>query len=125
VRYPRADAPLIEARATARRPDLSGTPHAGPRFQKEAWELIRRAPVMAAMAVVAASPSGPIGVVKAMFAVGKVLEEASREDPANELISALVSAVKAGHRPAGATEPRQSLQAVDRHRWSLARPVGR
>jgi hypothetical protein len=44
-------------------------------YTAEEWELITRAPIMVAMAVVLASPSGPVGVVKEMFAVGSVLEE--------------------------------------------------
>jgi hypothetical protein len=40
-------------------------------YNREEWELLLKAPVMAAMAVVAASPSGPIGVIQEMFAVGK------------------------------------------------------
>ena len=40
-------------------------------YTKEEWDLLVKSPVMAAMAVIAASPSGPIGVVKEMFAVAK------------------------------------------------------
>ena len=42
-------------------------------YTKEEWDLLVKSPVMAAMAVMAASPSGPIGVLKEMFAVGKGL----------------------------------------------------
>jgi hypothetical protein len=62
------------------------------------------------MAIVAASPSGPIGMVKEMFAVGRVLAEGSGESATNELISALVSDVKAGHRPAALTESISSVE---------------
>ena len=73
-------------------------------YTAEEWELITRAPFMAAMAVVASSPSGLIGFVKEMFAVGSALQEVAREGSSNELISALVADVKAGHRPAAPTE---------------------
>ena len=73
-------------------------------YTAEEWELIMRAPFMAGMAVIAASPSGPVGVVKEMFAVGRLLAEASGESPTNELIGALISDVKAGHRPAALTQ---------------------
>ena len=42
-------------------------------YTAEEWELLTRGPFMAAMAVVAASPSGPIGIIKEMSAVGRVL----------------------------------------------------
>jgi hypothetical protein len=79
-------------------------------YTAEEWELLMRAPIMAAMAVVAASPSGPIGVIKEMFAVGRVLVEGGGEGEANALVNALVSEVKAGHRPAAATESLQSTE---------------
>jgi hypothetical protein len=81
-------------------------------YTAEEWELLMRAPFMAGMAVVAASPSGPIGLIKEMFAVGRVLVEGSGEGESNELISALVSEVKAGHRPAAPTESLQSVEAA-------------
>ena len=79
-------------------------------YTAEEWELITRAPFMAAMAVVASSPSGPIGLVKEVFAVGGVLQEVSREGSSNELISALVADVNAGHRPAAPTESTEDVQ---------------
>jgi hypothetical protein len=79
-------------------------------YTAEEWELLMKAPFMAGMAIVAASPSGPIGVVKEMFAVGRVLVEGSEESSTNELISALVSDVKAGHRPAASTESISSVE---------------
>ena len=54
-------------------------------YTKEEWDLLVRSPVMAAMAVIAASPSGPIGVLKEMFAVGKGLW-AGAEGTTNPLI---------------------------------------
>ena len=73
-------------------------------YTAEEWELLMRAPFMAAMAIVAVSPSGPIGLIKEMFAVGRGLVEGGGEGETNALINALVSEVKAGHRPAAATE---------------------
>jgi hypothetical protein len=69
-------------------------------YTAEEWELIMRAPLMVAMAVVASSPSGPIGFVKEMFAVGDALQADTQEGSPN----ALVADVKAGHRPAAPTE---------------------
>jgi len=79
-------------------------------YTAEEWELLMRAPFMAGMAVVAASPSGPIGVVKEMFAVGRVLAEEGTEGSTNELISALVSHLKAGERPAAPMESGSSIE---------------
>ena len=44
-------------------------------FSADEWKLVLRAPMMAGLAVVAASPSGPLGVLREMFAVGKLLAE--------------------------------------------------
>lgn len=64
-------------------------------FTPEEWNLLRRAPMMAGLVVVAASPSGPVGLVQETFAVGKVLAEAhSQSQGANELISSLVADLK-------------------------------
>ena len=60
-------------------------------FTAEEWNQIRRAPFMAGLAVVAASPSGPFGVVKEMFAVGKMLAEVKTQGSSNDLIKALVA----------------------------------
>jgi hypothetical protein len=70
-------------------------------YTKEEWESLLKAPLMAAMAVVAASPSGPIGVVQEMFAVGKGLMQGA-EGTTNALVGALVADMKAGARPGDA-----------------------
>jgi hypothetical protein len=79
-------------------------------YAAEEWELIMRAPFMAGMTVVAASPSGPIGMVKEMFAVGRVLAQGSAEGSSNELIGALVADVKAGHRSPASIESISSVE---------------
>jgi hypothetical protein len=80
-------------------------------YTKEEWESLVRAPLTAAMAVVASSPSGPIGVLKEMFAVGKGLL-AGAEGTTNPLIAAVVADVKAGNRPSMPAErPRDLAQA--------------
>jgi hypothetical protein len=53
---------------------------------------------MAGLAVVAASPSGPFGVVKEMFAVGKMLAEVKTQGSSNDLVKALVADLEAGAR---------------------------
>ncbi len=77
-------------------------------FTADEWKQIQRAPFMAGLAVVAASPSGPLGVVKEMFAVGKMLAEVKTQGSSNDLIKALVADLGTGAREqsAGRT-PRQ------------------
>jgi len=65
-------------------------------FTTEEWNQIQRAPFMVGLAVVAASPSGPFGVVKELFAVGKMLGEVKAHGSSNELIKALVADIEAG-----------------------------
>ena len=60
-------------------------------FTVEEWNVIRRAPFMAGLVVVAASPSGPIGVVKEMFAVGKTLADVKLHGASSDLIKAVVA----------------------------------
>jgi hypothetical protein len=67
-------------------------------FTAEEWKQIQRAPFMAGLAVVAASPSGPFGVVKEMFAVGKMLAEVKTQGASNDLVKALVADLEAGAR---------------------------
>ena len=67
-------------------------------FTAEEWNQIRRAPFMAGLAVVAASPSRPFGVVKEMFAVGKMLAEVKTQGSSNDLIEALVADLESGAR---------------------------
>ena len=81
-------------------------------YTAEEWELLTRGPFVAAMAVIAASPSGPIGVIKELSAVGRVLQEASQSGETNALINALVSDVKAGYRPSGTTEQGQQPEEI-------------
>ena len=46
-------------------------------FSADEWDLLRSAPLMAGILVVAASPSGPVGMVQESAAVGKMLLEAA------------------------------------------------
>ncbi len=44
-------------------------------FSVDEWDLLRSAPVMASFLVVAASPSGPVGLVQETTAAGKVIHQ--------------------------------------------------
>ena len=60
-------------------------------FTPEEWSQIRQSPVMASVAIVAASPSGPIGVIKEMLAMGKLIAETKVKTGPNPLVDALVA----------------------------------
>ncbi len=60
-------------------------------FNAEEWNVIRRAPFMAGLVVVAASPSGPIGVVKEMLAVSKTLADVKLHGAPSDLVNSLVA----------------------------------
>ena len=60
-------------------------------FTPDEWNQIRRVPFMAGLVVVAASPSGPFGVVKEMFAVGKMLADVKLHGASSDLAKALVA----------------------------------
>jgi hypothetical protein len=60
-------------------------------FTPEEWRQLLRSVSLAGVAVTAASPSGPIGVVKEMFAAGKIVARAKTNGPANELIKAVAA----------------------------------
>lgn len=91
-------------------------------YSKDEWDSLLKAPMMAAMAVVAASPSGPIGVLKEMFAVGKgVLDGA--EGTTNPLIAAVIADVKAGNRPPMPADRPQDLAQVKAQALGACREV--
>jgi len=46
-------------------------------FGVEEWDLLRSSPFMASILVVAASPSGPIGIVQESTAAGKMILQAA------------------------------------------------
>jgi len=65
-------------------------------YSADEWTVLLTAPLMAALAVVAASPSGPLGVLRELFAVGKLVAETktrleSRTGSSTELFRALVT----------------------------------
>jgi hypothetical protein len=81
-------------------------------YTTEEWELLVRGPFMAAMAVIAASPSSPIGVIKELSAVSKLLQETNQSGETKALINALVADVKAGSRAASTMEQGQRPEEI-------------
>jgi hypothetical protein len=45
-------------------------------FSVDEWDLLRSAPLMASVLIVAASPSGPLGIVKESAAAGRMILQA-------------------------------------------------
>src|SRR5262245_23220030 len=64
-------------------------------YTDEEWTLLLKAPAMAGLSVVAASPSGPIGVFKELATMGKYVLEAGKNAPAGSLVAGLVEDIKA------------------------------
>jgi hypothetical protein len=62
-------------------------------FSVEEWDLLRSAPVMASLLVVAASPSGPVGLVQETTAAGKVITQTA-ETAQTPLLKTLSEDVK-------------------------------
>jgi hypothetical protein len=92
-------------------------------YTAEEWELLLRAPLTVGMAVIAASPSGPIGVIQEMSAIARVMGEARPGDEPHTLISALIADVHAGHRPGGVMPPTQRLEDLKGHALATCQEV--
>jgi hypothetical protein len=73
-------------------------------FTPEEWRQLLRSVSLAGVAVTAASPSGPIGVVKEMFAAGKIVARAKTDGASNELIKAVAADLATPEGRAQATE---------------------
>jgi hypothetical protein len=72
-------------------------------FSAQEWSTLLSAPMMAGNAVVAADPSGPIGLVKELGALAGTLAKAANESSGNALVQALLAEIKSaaeeGERP--------------------------
>ena len=69
-------------------------------FTADEWQAIFTAAPMAGLAVTAASPNGPFGVMKEMFAVGTSIGETLQKGSTNPLVSALIDDMKShGTKP--------------------------
>ena len=63
-------------------------------FTPEEWQTLFTAAPMAGLAVTSASPNGPFGVIKEMFAVGQSIGATLHKGSSNPLINALVDDMK-------------------------------
>jgi len=64
------------------------------KFSTQEWSELLAAPIMAGNAVVAAAPSGPIGVIKEVGAMASVMAKLSEVPNSNELVQALLDEFK-------------------------------
>ena len=90
-------------------------------FTPEEWQLVFSAAPLAGLAITAASPSGPFGVMKEMFAVGLAMSDAVKQQNPNPLVQAIVQDIQARatrpERPAHVKTPEEARQyAIDRLR---------
>jgi hypothetical protein len=83
-------------------------------FSVDEWDLLRSAPLMASLLVVAASPSGPVGLVQESTAAGKLVMQAAgtAQTPLlKTLAEDMVQTMAIPRPPAGAT-PAQVQEAA-------------
>jgi len=64
-------------------------------FTDEEWTELLRAPALAGILVVTASPSGPIGVFKELSTMGKWILDAGKTAAPGSLVAALVEDIRA------------------------------
>jgi hypothetical protein len=83
-------------------------------FAPEEWELLLRAPYSVAYAVVTASMSGFVGMVRELAVIGMALEEAKDGAHADELLGAV-----AADLAAGASERAEAAASAEDHAQAL------
>jgi hypothetical protein len=92
-------------------------------FTADEWKSLISSMPMVGMAVAAASPSGPFGVVKEMMSVGMTIADIVQRGSNNSLITAVVEDLKArGTRPeapTGISSPEQAKTAALAHLTSV------
>jgi hypothetical protein len=64
-------------------------------YTLEEWELLRKAPLMMAAAVIVSDLSGSVGVAREFLSMAQAVEETGLQDDTNELVAALVADLQA------------------------------
>jgi hypothetical protein len=85
-------------------------------FSVDEWDLLRTAPMMASLLVVAASPSGPVGLIQESTAAGKVVTDAAAtaQTPLlKELAQDLSEKITIPRTPEGATPAKVQAAAAE------------
>jgi hypothetical protein len=94
------------------------------RFTPEEWSTLLRTPLMAALVMVAASPSGPWGIAREMVAAGRVLARTRREGAGNPIAEAVaedVSDASKSDPPRTADVGGMTADQVRRHALDMLR----
>jgi hypothetical protein len=60
-------------------------------YTAEEWELLRKAPLIMAAAVIVSDLSGSVGVAREFLSMAQAVEETAQRHDANELVAALVA----------------------------------
>ena len=96
-------------------------------FSEQEWKNIVAAAPMVGMAVSAASPNGPWGVIKEMFSVGMAMAELTREGSDNQLIQDLLNDLKAREtrpeRPPGMKNQQEVIDYALNHLRDVVRVI--
>ncbi len=87
-------------------------------FSPEDWQLIVSAPSLVGLAVSAASPSGPLGVMKEMFVVGMAITDLARDREDNPLIQELIEDIR--HHQTRTLRPEGATNMEEARDWALA-----
>jgi hypothetical protein len=64
-------------------------------YTPEEWDLLKKAPLMMAAAVIVSDLSGSVGVAKEFLSMAQAVEETGQQGDVNELIAALVADLQA------------------------------
>ena len=91
-------------------------------FSSEDWRLVVSAPSLVGLAVSAASPSGPLGVIKEMFVVGAAISDLAREREENTLIQELMDDIR--HHETKTLRPEGATQMEEARAWALTELAG-
>ncbi len=93
-------------------------------FTDAEWKSIVAAAPMVGLAVAAASPNGPFGVIKEMMSVGMAMADVVKSGSNNPLITALLDDIKARQtrpdRPEGVSNPDQAKSMALDHLAQVA-----
>lgn len=83
-------------------------------FTTAEWTLLLQTPGVAGMAVVAAAPSGPLGLFRELTAMGKLILSAGDSAPAGSLVANLVADIRAiaEHKASAPPEERIAPSAL-------------
>jgi hypothetical protein len=88
-------------------------------FTAEEWKKIVAAAPMVGLAVTAASPNGPWGVMKEMLSMGMAMAEMLQKGSSNPLIAELTADLKARQTkpepPPGIKDPEQAKESALNH----------